>query len=206
MGTFGKSFSREIGKNTGKWASNKLFGDGHATPKKHIHAGSVSVRVQKANIELEKAKLQQEHDKKMAEEQMKYEEKIALENKLETISSSEIPNDSDSITNMISNLQSTASSSLEKSEFKAFRSELDEKNSPIYNSCISKIEDCIHKLNSIGDSSNRDYYQKKLDNLKLDYDKTIASYKSKTKMTIIKWSAGIIIFILIYAILLGGSF
>ena len=202
MGTFGKSFSREIGKNTGKWASNKLFGDGHATPKKHIHAGSVSVRVQKANIELEKAKLQQE----MAEEQIKYEEKIALENKLESISSYEIPNDSDSITNMISNLQSIASSSLDKSEFKAFRSELDEKNSPIYNSCISKIEDCIHKLNSIGDSSNRDYYQKKLDNLKLDYDKTIASYKSKTKMTIIKWSAGIIIFILIYTILLGGSF
>lgn len=28
MGTFGKSFTREIGKNTGKWASNKIFGDG----------------------------------------------------------------------------------------------------------------------------------------------------------------------------------
>jgi hypothetical protein len=32
MGTFGKSFSREIGKNTGKWASNKLFGDKWSTP------------------------------------------------------------------------------------------------------------------------------------------------------------------------------
>ncbi|EHO10004.1 hypothetical protein HMPREF9714_01689 [Myroides odoratimimus CCUG 12901] len=31
MGTFGKSFSREIGKNTGKWVSNKLFGSGHST-------------------------------------------------------------------------------------------------------------------------------------------------------------------------------
>lgn len=38
MGTFGKSFTREIGKNTGKWASNKLFGDGHATPHKIIRA------------------------------------------------------------------------------------------------------------------------------------------------------------------------
>jgi hypothetical protein len=32
MGTFGKSFSRELGKNTGKWASNKLFGDKWSTP------------------------------------------------------------------------------------------------------------------------------------------------------------------------------
>ena len=122
----------------------------------------------------------------MAEEQRKFEEKMALESKLENISSSEIPNDSNSITNMISNLQSTASSSIANFEYKAFKSDLDEKNSPIYNSCISKIEDCIHKLDSMGDSSNRDYFQKKLDNLKLDYEKTIASYKSKTKMTIIK--------------------
>lgn len=34
MGTFGKSFTRELGKNTGKWVSNKVFGDGHATPHK----------------------------------------------------------------------------------------------------------------------------------------------------------------------------
>jgi|GEM_PF-6165617 len=29
---FGKSFERELGKNTAKWLSNKVFGDGHATP------------------------------------------------------------------------------------------------------------------------------------------------------------------------------
>ena len=206
MGTFGKSFSREIGKNTGKWASNKIFGDGHATPKKHIHAGSVSVRVQKAKIVAEQAKLQQKHEMEMAEEQRKFEEKMALDSKLENISSSEIPNDSNSITNMISNLQSTASTSIANSEYKAFKSDLDEKNSPIYNSCISKIEDCIHKLDSMGDSSNRDYFQKKLDNLKLDYEKTIASYKSKTKMTIIKWSVGIIVGILFYAFLFSAIF
>ena len=34
MGNFGKAFTRELGKNTGKWVSNKVFGDGHATPYK----------------------------------------------------------------------------------------------------------------------------------------------------------------------------
>ena len=32
MGLFGKSITREVGKNTGKWISNKIFGDGHSTP------------------------------------------------------------------------------------------------------------------------------------------------------------------------------
>ncbi|MDD2197865.1 MAG: hypothetical protein PHW91_11840 [Bacteroidales bacterium] len=37
MGIFGKSFSQELGKNTGKWASNKIFGNtGWATPRRHV--------------------------------------------------------------------------------------------------------------------------------------------------------------------------
>jgi len=35
--TFFSSFWRETGKNTGKWASNKIFGDtGWSTPRRHI--------------------------------------------------------------------------------------------------------------------------------------------------------------------------
>lgn len=33
---FFKSLKRELGKNTGKWLSNKLFGDSHATPVKLV--------------------------------------------------------------------------------------------------------------------------------------------------------------------------
>lgn len=34
---FGKSFKREFGKNTGKWASNKVFGKtGWSTPRRHV--------------------------------------------------------------------------------------------------------------------------------------------------------------------------
>lgn len=37
MSTFGQSLSRELGKNTGKWVSNKVFGNtGWATPRRHI--------------------------------------------------------------------------------------------------------------------------------------------------------------------------
>lgn len=35
---FGRSLTRELGKNTGKWVSNKVFGDGHSTPVKLIRA------------------------------------------------------------------------------------------------------------------------------------------------------------------------
>ncbi|HAP68899.1 MAG TPA: hypothetical protein DCR04_04105 [Flavobacteriales bacterium] len=34
MGTFGTSLKRELGKNTGRWVSNKVFGDGHASKHK----------------------------------------------------------------------------------------------------------------------------------------------------------------------------
>ena len=61
MGTFGKSFTREIGKNTGKWVSNKVFGDGHATPHKIIHAR----QREKARNEREEARNFREHQKQL---------------------------------------------------------------------------------------------------------------------------------------------
>ena len=36
MSNFGNSFKKELGKNTAKWLSNKIFGDGHSTPYKVI--------------------------------------------------------------------------------------------------------------------------------------------------------------------------
>lgn len=34
--SFGKSFETELGKNTGKWVSNVIFGDGHSTPYRRV--------------------------------------------------------------------------------------------------------------------------------------------------------------------------
>ena len=44
MGIFGQSFKKELGKNTGKWASTKLFGDKHATPHRIIYKSEAGGR------------------------------------------------------------------------------------------------------------------------------------------------------------------
>ena len=36
MGIIENSFKRELGKNTGKWVSNVVFGDGHSTPYRRV--------------------------------------------------------------------------------------------------------------------------------------------------------------------------
>jgi hypothetical protein len=50
MGNFGKSLSRELGKNTGKVISNAVFGDKWSTPKR------VSATVKVAEIKAHKRK------------------------------------------------------------------------------------------------------------------------------------------------------
>ena len=69
MGKFGDSLKRELGKNTGKFVSNKVFGDGHSTPHR------VSVSQQKKNAKLE-AQLESERNMVAVEEA-----KLALEKK-----------------------------------------------------------------------------------------------------------------------------
>ncbi|HRN41503.1 MAG TPA: hypothetical protein PK649_05460 [Vicingus sp.] len=64
MGTFSKSFTREIGKNTGKWVSNKIFGDGHATPHKLIHVRDK----ENARKERENARAYKEHQKQLEQD------------------------------------------------------------------------------------------------------------------------------------------
>jgi len=50
MGTFGKSFTREMGKNTGKVVSNVLFGDWHSTPYRRV-GDSARIAATEAKIE-----------------------------------------------------------------------------------------------------------------------------------------------------------
>ena len=38
MGVFGNSLKRELGKNTGKFISNVVFGDKHSTPYRRVDA------------------------------------------------------------------------------------------------------------------------------------------------------------------------
>jgi len=55
---FKKSLFRELGKNTGKWASNKLFGDNWSTPYRFSNSGtSMAKQALKIEKEIEEKKV-----------------------------------------------------------------------------------------------------------------------------------------------------
>ncbi len=56
MSNFSKSFSKELGKNTGKWVSNKVFGNGHSTPHRVIIQRERSERAE------ERSRIRQERE------------------------------------------------------------------------------------------------------------------------------------------------
>lgn len=59
MGKIGDSFKREVGKNTGKFVSNLVFGDKHSTPYRRVDGGgSSSVRAETAQVRAEAARIQ----------------------------------------------------------------------------------------------------------------------------------------------------
>lgn len=75
MGNFGKAFTRELGKNTGKWVSNKVFGDGHATPYK--------LKVERIKAE-KKAEVEQARNARQAErERIRAEKESASREQIE---------------------------------------------------------------------------------------------------------------------------
>lgn len=59
MGKLGDSFKREVGKNTGKFVSNLVFGDKHSTPYRRVDGGgSSSVRAEASQARAEAARIQ----------------------------------------------------------------------------------------------------------------------------------------------------
>ena len=59
MGKLGDSFKREVGKNTGKFVSNFVFGDKHSTPYRRVDGGGSSgVRAEAAQARAEAARIQ----------------------------------------------------------------------------------------------------------------------------------------------------
>jgi hypothetical protein len=55
---FKKSLFRELGKNTGKWASNKLFGDNWSTPYRFSNSGAaIAKQALKIEKEIEEKKV-----------------------------------------------------------------------------------------------------------------------------------------------------
>lgn len=152
MGTFGKSFAREIGKNTGKWASNKVFGNtGHATPHRIVRESGGSSSMSNANIE--KDKLELEKKRLRAEESRKDEEELtkarnSVDEKIEQVETIKFPKNEEEITDKLNQLKLRL-----KSGKWSDGNEKDKAFNPLMDAYLAKFEEGIDILSSVNDSS-----------------------------------------------------
>lgn len=180
MGTFGNSFSRELGKNTGKVVSNALFKDKWSTP----HRITSTVKV--AEIKSEQARLEAEASRRKA--QLEYDtqiDKLKLEQKfekekneaklLEDIIKTSFTNDNNNNYQVLTELWSLVQS---------------HESENIKNAAISKIEDGIFRMKQIGLIDEAAFFEKRL----IDYnEKNLNEQKKKKMMNTILFIVGIII-------------
>ena len=78
-GTLGKALEREIGKNTGKFISNKVFGDEWATPRKLI----IQQEKEQRREEREAIRQQKEYDREIRRQEREEERQLREEQKAE---------------------------------------------------------------------------------------------------------------------------
>lgn len=198
MGVGTTWFKREIGKNTGKFVSNKLFGDKWSTPHKVIIAKETA-KIEKQNsqelIKTEFKKL--EIERKSSEQSIKTEfkkleivtkrneiqQKGTLNEKKEFILTKMFSNDKDEIFDfgnyLITEIKSIGWS--EKDENAHLNSFSDV--------CLNKLGQCKIKLDSLGAIFESEHFEKEIK--KLNNKKLFQKYCKYTGMAIL----GIILFI-----------
>jgi hypothetical protein len=148
MGTFGSNLGRELGKNTGKFVSNKVFGDKWSTP----YRVSATVEVEKFKASQTKIEAEAEFDR------IKQQERIELERNdreiLLKISKVEFSLDKyeiyNNLTEMCSLLESYQDTKVKKGS-------------------KAKIHDGLFKLKQINAVEEYEYFKNKLD----DYEKKV---------------------------------
>jgi hypothetical protein len=176
MGTFGNSFSREIGKNTGKLVSNAVFGDKWSTP----HRITSTVKV--AEIKAEQAKLEASALKEKAEIEydlqidkikleQKFEKQKAEDSILDDIVRANFNTDKDSIFQVLTDLYSLSEST---------------ENQKIKKAANEKINAGIFKLEQIGAKVEADYFNNKFREKKIQEEeyKLFLNNKLKTQRII----------------------
>lgn len=173
MSRYFDSLKRELGKNTGKWVSNKVFGDGHSTPYR------VKIQRQKLENDLRKAELKAESKQRRSENNKKLftkvkqalsdneKDKELIQNfysKRDVIIESKIPSDKNDIIDFSNYLLST----IKANGWKSGQNELHINS--LSDSCLTKLEQCSIRLKSIGASNEATYLDneiKQLNNKKL---------------------------------------
>lgn len=174
MGLGTNWFKREIGKNAGKYVSNKLFGDKWATPHKVIIAKE-HAKIEKQNsldlLKTERKKLEME--RKSSEESIKAEfKKVEVETKRTEIQQKGSLNDKKEFI-LIKTLSN------DKEEIFDFGNYLitevksigwsDKADDALLNSfsdvCLNKLSQCKIKLDSLGATFESEYLEKEVKSL-----------------------------------------
>lgn len=138
---FGTSFKRELGKNTGRFVSNKVFGDGHASKHKVIHAGTIA----KANAAESKAAAEE----MKAEAEYQRQKHETLKEKQSMINQIKFSSDIDGITHSLDELLVIYKS---------------DDNEDIKSTARAKAKTGIIKLKSLGELDLAKHYEKQLPN------------------------------------------
>lgn len=159
MSLFGKSFEREIGKNTGKWVSNVIFGDGHATPYRRAESRQqqkiTQQRINQENLHSQRIAQIEQENKLKSKEQLLIIDRAVLEN-IDKVSSVRIPNTSEEIQDFLSELsvQLRTNKWHENSDEGKIRNKYNE-------AILEKSSQAILQLKSIdSENSKLEYYGK----------------------------------------------
>lgn len=155
MSLFGKSFEREIGKNTGKWVSNVIFGDGHATPYRRAESRQNQRREREENLHEQKLNQINFENKLRQKEQLFTIDGAVIQN-IDKITALKIPNNLEQILDFISEL----SIQIKTSKWHANDDEGRIRNK--YNEAIlEKYYQAILRLKSIDPNNNQlEYFEK----------------------------------------------
>lgn len=155
MGKGVDSFKRELGKNTGKWVSNKVFGDGHATPHR------VNVKTEKQESKSEDRKdILTKGKEFFSEIDENKDEVLKVNSQREEIIATSIPHDKDELMNFANLL-------LSRIKVNGWKSGENEKHiNSLSDACLIKLDQCEMKLSSINAINEAQYIQKEIEKLK----------------------------------------
>lgn len=155
---FKKSFFRELGKNTGKWASNKIFGD-WSTPYRFSNSNT---KLAKEALKIEQEISEQQFDNKL--ELKKLEHRFSqisdINDKKHEIINLALPNDKNSLfefTNfLLSNIYGNGWG--DNGEYKHLNA--------FSNACLIKLKQCKTKFKMMNSPFEVKYLKKEISTLK----------------------------------------
>ena len=168
MGTFGNSFSREIGKNTGKLVSNAVFGDKWSTPHRITSTIKVAeIKAEQAKLEAaalkEKAEIEYDLQIDKIKLEKKFEKRKVEDNILDDIVRANFNTDKDTIFQVLTDLYSLSEST---------------GNQKIKKAANEKINAGIFKLEQLGAKVEADYFNNKFK------EKDLIEEKRKTNLSL----------------------